>query len=185
MFIACLQGMYSIILDLVLRDGLSSICVNFRYPFRYAFLYKALMAMSKKDRSRNSSCCKDRAELVDPSQSQRTDPGWQLLCELELPVVNDVEQTVHGWMAESLEPLALQKDFMNKVLRSAQRAVARTVRREPGLKLEYIQIMVFVPLRHDVKDQSWGFFRIEKSIAEAQNAVARGQTIVFYLYLEG
>lgn len=140
--------------------------------------------MSKKDQSQKLSWWKDREEPANKSQDQLPDSDWQCLCELELRVFDHAEQTVHVWLTECLKPLDLQEDFMDKVLRSAQGAVARSVRVEPELKPESIHILLFVPPEHGLKNESWGFFRVEKIRDEAQSAVAHGQTMAFYLYLE-
>lgn len=141
------------------------------------------MAISKRDRSHNSGRFKNRGKHTNPSQNQLTDADWQFLGKLELRVAADAEQKVHVWLIEALKPLDLQEDFVHKVLRSAQGAVARLVHAE-SIEFEHIHITLFVPPQLTRKDRSWGFFRIEKSMVTAEDHVVHGRMIALYLYLE-
>jgi hypothetical protein len=169
----------------MLREGLSNICVKFRHLLPWAFLYKAVVTMSRKDRPRNAGSFQGREETANPSRNPLANSDWQILCELVLRVFNHAEQTVHSWLTECLELLDLQEDVVDRLLRSAQGAVARTVGAEVGSRPEYIEILLFVPPDHELKGQTWGFFRVEKIVDARQDAVSHGQTIAFYLYLEG
>jgi hypothetical protein len=151
------------------------------------------MAKSKKNkyhqlREFRSQECMDLAgteEHSNQSSSQHMDANWQFLGELELPVDSDAVQTVHLWLTESLKPLELQEDFMNKILKSAQGAVARIIGVEAVREFEHIRIILLVPPEQMLTGQSWGFFRDEKLIDAAEGPVMHVQRITFYLYLEG
>jgi hypothetical protein len=191
--IAALGSRYSALLDNVIRDGLSTICVSFSYQFRNAFQYKTVMAKSKKNKSHQLSevISQPRMDLAgteehsNPSRSQHIGADWQSLGELELLVDSDAAQKVHLWLTESLKPLELQEDFINKVLKSAQGAVARIIQVESVMKFEHIHISLLVPPAQTLTRQSWGFFRDEKLINSADGPVMPVQRITFYLYLEG
>jgi ribosome maturation protein Sdo1 len=111
--------------------------------------------------------------------------GWQFLDELELPVSSDAEYHLRTWLTSSLNPLNMHADVLNKVLKSAQEAVARLIRAEVAIKLERIKITLLVPAECTSKGQSWGFFRVEKSMNRTENTLAPGCAIEFYLYQEG
>lgn len=119
------------------------------------------------------------------SQHQRIDPDWQFFNGLELLLGSDAELIIHGWLTKSLEPLYLQIDFLNKVLKSAQETLVRVTRAEPVMKIEQIYILLFVQAKRSSEGQSWGFFRVERAINQTKSATALGQTVEFYLYLEG
>ena len=127
----------------------------------------------------------DPEEHVNPSRNQRMGTDWQYLSELELPPGSDAEQTIYVWLTESLKPLALPENFVNKLSESAQGAVVRITGVESMMKFEHIYIVLFVPPEHSLKEQSWGFFRVEKIMDPAEGAFLHGPLIEFYLYREG
>jgi len=111
--------------------------------------------------------------------------GWQILGELELPVGASVEDALYAWLTEILQPLHFQPELLNKIIASAQDAVARAVHAEVMDKFEHIHLMVFVLSEREEKEQAWGFFRLEK-IEDAKDEQAGGDHAVeFYLYGEG
>jgi hypothetical protein len=110
---------------------------------------------------------------------------WQRLGELELPPGSDAEQTIYVWLTKSLKPLALPENFVNKVSESAQGAVVRITAVKSIMKFEHIYLVLFVPPEQDLKEQSWGFFRVEKILDPAEGALMQGPLIEFYLYREG
>lgn len=151
------------------------------------------MAKSKENKSHslNEVMSQKRMDLEgteensNQSPSRHMDANWQFLGELELPVDPDAVQTVRLWLTESLKPLELQEDFMNKILKSAQGAVARIIGVESVMESEHIHIILLIPPTHTLTSESWGFFRDEKRIDAAEGAVMHVQRITFYLYLEG
>lgn len=113
-----------------------------------------------------------------------SDPGWQVLGELQLTAGSDVHNTVDGWLAVLLSPLELEEEFVNKVLRSAQEATGRILQTTPTARCGHIHLLVFVPTDRRRKHQCWGFFRIEKVEVE-MSRVYPAHAVEFYLYLEG
>lgn len=113
-----------------------------------------------------------------------SDPGWQVLGELQLTAGSDVHDTVDGWLAVLLSQLELDREFVNKVLRSAQEATGRILQTTHTTGFEHLQLLVFVPTDRRRRRKCWGFFRIEKVEAE-MNQVHPAHAIEFYLYLEG
>lgn len=175
---------------------LSSICVSFLYHLGNVSLYRVVVTISngKKSQELSGLIYTDYAERmdvaesiehVDQSRNQRMITGWQFLGELELPVGSDAERIVHTWLTKSLDPLNMHVDFLNKVLMSAQEAVARAIRAEAVMKFGRIQITLFFPSERALKGQSWGFFRVEKIMDTLEGAMAPARGIEFYLYLEG
>lgn len=112
-------------------------------------------------------------------------PGWQGLGELELPVGASVEETLKAWLTELLHPLNLQSELLDKIILSAQDAATRAAQTGILRKFEHVHLTIFVPLQRDVKEQTWGFFRLEK-VEDAKDEEAGGDHAVeFYLYGEG
>ena len=111
--------------------------------------------------------------------------GWQILGELELPAGASMEDALYAWLTKILHPLNLQAELLNKIIASAQDAVARTVHAEILLKFEHIHLTVFVPSAREEQEQAWGFFRLEKIEDMKEEQTAGNHAIEFYLYGEG
>ncbi|HJR80926.1 MAG TPA: hypothetical protein VJ821_12695 [Anaerolineales bacterium] len=114
-------------------------------------------------------------------------PGadWQILGKLELPVGTDSDAPIRAWLADILLPLRLHQDFMDKVLKSAQDAAARSIQAEMMHAFEHIHLLVFAPRHNDSNEKTWGFFRIEKAGTFTAKEKPDDHSIEFYLYLEG
>jgi hypothetical protein len=124
---------------------------------------------------------------ASPTKIPATD--WQILGELELPVVAEVDGVVSAWLTKTLNLFKFQTDFLSKVTKSAQDAAVRARISERGqTELEHIHLRLFVP-RTDLftlyRGQSWGFFRIEKVGTSTENENPFDHSIEVYLYLEG
>ena len=111
--------------------------------------------------------------------------GWQILGELELPAGASVEDALHAWLTEALHPLNLQADLLNKIIASAQDAVARAIHAEIMHKFEHIHLTVFVPSERQEKQQAWGFFRLEKIEDTKDKLIGGNHAVEFYLYGDG
>ena len=127
----------------------------------------------------------DTEEHLNQSRHQHMDTDWQFLGELGLPVGSDPQQMVAAWLTTSLRTLDLPEDFVNKVLKSAQDAVTRLTRVESVMKIEHIHVRLFISPTHTQVSPFWGFFRAEKIMDTAEDALVHGQMIAFYLYVEG
>lgn len=112
-------------------------------------------------------------------------PGWQVLGELELPVGASVEETLKAWLTELLHPLNLQSELLDKIILSAQDAATRAAQTGILRKFEHVHLTIFVPLQRDVKEQTWGFFRLEKVEDAKDEEVGSDHAVEFYLYGEG
>lgn len=111
--------------------------------------------------------------------------GWQILGELELPAGASVEEALYAWLPIIFHPLDLQAELLDKIITSAQDAVARVVRAEIMPRFEHIHLTVFIPSEREEKKQAWGFFRLEK-IEDMKGEQTDGDhAIEFYLYGEG
>lgn len=123
------------------------------------------------------------AEILSSRRLSGAD--WQVLGELELPIGSERAGVIDTWMREKLDPLKLQVDFMNRILKSAQDAVGRfTESKGDRAEIGHIHILVFAPLSNKLDEKTWGFFRIEKleSVREAKNPP--DHYIEFHLYFE-
>jgi hypothetical protein len=113
-----------------------------------------------------------------------SNPGWKLLGGLELTVGPDIDRTVGKWLAVILSALNLRADFLNKVLKSAQEAVVRTMQSKAVTQFQHVHLLVFATVDQAPKRQAWGFFRIEKTSDSPNRNDSNDHSIEFYLYLE-
>jgi hypothetical protein len=122
-----------------------------------------------------------------PSPNNFPGADWQILDELELSVglYMDDKVNINVWLTELLRPLHLDMDFLNRVLRSAQDAVARAMQVESMTELEHIHLLVFARADRIPNGQIWGFFRIEKFEGTEQGENPPGLAVEFYLYQPG
>jgi hypothetical protein len=107
---------------------------------------------------------------------------WQILGELELPISAESDGAINAWLTQTLFPMRLHADFLNKVLKSAQHAVARMMLNE--IKFGHIHLLIFAPVDRTSRGQTWGFFRIEKIENPVETKNHPHHTIEFYLYVE-
>ena len=84
------------------------------------------------------------------------------------------EERMKSWLVEVLQPLNLQEDFLDRMLRSAH-AVGVGRLAEAGSA----RLLVYSPPGLP-EGQTWGFFRIEKAGDKSRSR----HSIEFYLYLE-
>jgi hypothetical protein len=110
---------------------------------------------------------------------------WHILGELELAIESIAGDATHAWLTDVLHPLNLRADFLNKILDSAQQAIARAVQAESIIKSEHVHLIVFVPSGPMSLKRNWGFFRLEKIENTADGNVDPEHAIEFYLYVEG
>jgi hypothetical protein len=114
---------------------------------------------------------------------QISDPGWQILGELELTTELDTDRAVNKWLVVLLGRLNLHSDFLDHVLKSGQEAVSRAIQAEGVKKFEHLHLLIFVPADQSQNNQNWGFYRIEKVEWKAGKANP-DHAIEFYLYQE-
>ena len=121
-----------------------------------------------------------------PSPNNFSGTDWQLLDELELSVGSSMDDkiNINVWLTEILRPLKLHPDLLNRVLSSAQDAIARTMQVVAMTELAHIYLLIFAPRENASKGKSWGFFRIEKGEMSIANKNRYSHLIEFYLYVE-
>lgn len=124
---------------------------------------------------------KDASLPLQPAPS----PNWELLGELELRLNAEADSTVGEWLTVILTPLNLPTDFTSKIVKSAEEAAARAMQSETMIKYQHTHLIIYVLTGCSVQGRTWGFFRIEKVGAGAENGSASDHSIEFYLYLEG
>lgn len=120
-----------------------------------------------------------------PSPNNFPGTDWQLLDELELSVGSSMDDKIdiNVWLTEILSPLKLHIDFFNRVLSSAQEAIARAVHIAPMTELTYIHLLIFAPAERTSNRQMWGFFRIEKIGDSSVAGNPSNHSIELYIYL--
>jgi len=108
------------------------------------------------------------------------------LGELNLPAGTDAERAIHAWLLETLSPLRLDVDFLSRISKSAQDAVARAATLEHVVTGEgHLHLLVFGPRDLEPGRKTWGFFRIDKLDSASGEKVSLDHSIEFYLYVEG
>ncbi|HSL29522.1 MAG TPA: hypothetical protein VK900_10010 [Anaerolineales bacterium] len=112
-------------------------------------------------------------------------PDWQTLGELELPVGSSVDDAIHAWLSEVLDPLGLHAQFLGKILQSGQDAAGRAMRSERAAEFRHLHFLVHAPKHPASNGQTWGFFQIEKMGESVDGGNPHDHAIEFYLYLEG
>ena len=123
---------------------------------------------------------------IDPFSNHISGTDWQFLGELELTIGEEADGVISAWLTETLNPLNLHTDFLNKVLKSAQEAAERAMQSENRqLDFQHIHLLIFFPGTCASKEQTWGFFRIEKIEGAQQHKSPSDHAIEFYLYLDG
>ncbi len=119
---------------------------------------------------------------TNPSHHEIAGTDWQVLGKLELPIDFGADDAVASWLIETLSPLNLQTDFLNKVLKSAQEATAHTIRSEAVIHFQHVHFLVFATVDQAPERQAWGFFWIGKI---GDDELMLDHTIEFFLYQEG
>lgn len=126
-----------------------------------------------------------QSRQTDQPSSYDSGTDWQLLGETELPLGVDAQSSINAWLLDVLTPLHLHIDFLNKVLKSAEDATARSIETSTVVKCQHTRLLIYVPANRLLNAQAWGFFRIEKAATSAANEHSRAPSIEFYLFLEG
>lgn len=125
---------------------------------------------------------------VNQNPSSRNNNGetdWQILGEIELPVGSNADFAISAWLTELLGPLNLSRDFLHKVLESAQGSAMRTLLPNAAMALGNIHLSVLATQEYLSKGETWGFFHIERIKYQVDGIVAHDYIIDFYLYVEG
>ena len=112
-------------------------------------------------------------------------PGWQILGELELPVENGLENTIHTWLEEIVTPLRLNTEFLYKLSQFAQDAAARAKQVDQAMKVGQVHLIALAPAQITSTGGTWGFFQIEKVEHPSSDKNFPVRAIELYLYLEG
>ena len=119
---------------------------------------------------------------IPHARNDITGANWVFFGEFAAPVEQSMDQQMDTWLAETLRPLNLKTDLLEKVIASAQKATRAQSKDDPETGQLYIQVYATSAVK--VPGQTWGFFRTEKKDGSAENEPRR-HTITFYLYLEG
>jgi len=119
------------------------------------------------------------------NNTHKSSAYWQILGELELSVGASLEEALYAWLIEILRSLHFQPELINKIILSAQDAIARAVHAETMDKFKHIHLVVFVPSELEEKEPAWGFFRLEKIEDSKDEQTGGDHAVEFYLYGEG
>jgi hypothetical protein len=111
--------------------------------------------------------------------------GWQILAELVLPVEVSTGDAIHEWLADSLQPLNLPADFMDKILRSALDIATRSMQADALEKPDHTHIIILVMQQYAENGKSWGFFQVDKIEGPKELHHLSDHTVEYYLYVEG
>ena len=125
-------------------------------------------------------------KLPDPFLDNYPFSGWQSLGELKLPKDSDIETAIQAWLLETLEPLHLNTDFLNRFSLSVKDTARNLM--ESSLAAQesgHIHLRLFTRRKGTTGTYSWGFFRIEKLEDVTEMEGIPNHAIEFYLYPEG
>lgn len=123
---------------------------------------------------------------TDPTPKNLSGTDWRVLGEIELRSDQDTDGAARAWITETLNPLNLHSNFLNKILKSAQEAVTRAMPYDSATQeFEHLHLLVFAPLENNSTGKTWGFFRIDKIGKPTADKKPYDHSIEFYLYLEG
>jgi hypothetical protein len=125
---------------------------------------------------------KQRSSRAVQPISQNPDTDWHILGEIEIPIGVNAQSTLDAWLMESLFPLNLHADFLNKIRKSAEDVAT------PSIQIETVQrtrLLIMIPANRRLNVQTWGHFRIEKVGLTAENENSPNHTIEFYLFPDG
>jgi hypothetical protein len=140
----------------------------------------------KNPNNQNRLLLVKRMKQTDPSPKGPSGMDWRVLGEIELRIGKNTDGAVREWIAETLSPLNLHLDFLNKILKSAQEAVARAMPYDgAATAFEHVHLLVLAPLENNSMGKTWGFFRIDKVGKPNVHKHPYDHSIEFYLYLEG
>ena len=111
--------------------------------------------------------------------------SWQILGECKLSPDACMAAEIPAWLKQTLCSLSLNRDFSNRILKSAEDAVARAFQTGIEMKFEHIHLKVFAPESTISNEKTWGFFRIDYVGTPTANTKFVDHSIEFYLYREG
>jgi hypothetical protein len=120
---------------------------------------------------------------MDAKDSSGVD--WQLLGKLTLTEQSPIDGLIQTWLVETLSPLNLNTNLMEKIIASAQLAAEFTLQSPSAKRFKHIHLVVFTSALLPSNGQTWGFFRIEKIDRLVEENHFPDHAIEFYLYLEG
>ena len=124
----------------------------------------------------------ESVDNINPSQNEISGTDWQVLGKLELPIGSGADDAIASWLIETLNPLNLHTDFLNKVVKSAQEVAAHTMQSEAVIHFQHVHFLVVATVDQAPERQAWGFFRIGKI---GDDELMLDHTIEFFLYQEG
>lgn len=114
--------------------------------------------------------------------SQNPDTDWQILGEIEILLGVNAHPILDDWLMESIFPLHLHADFLNKIRKSAEEVATRAIQIET---VQRTRLLIMIPANRRLNEQTWGFFRIEKVGLTEENENSPNHTIEFYLFPDG
>ncbi len=110
---------------------------------------------------------------------------WQFLGKLNLPIDMYTDGMIGEWLSETLKPLKLQVDFIDKVSSSTRQAVHRALLDDKRGAFDHFHLLIYSQKHRSDHSNTWGFFRIEKNEQSPTEKVHAGHAIEIYLYPEG
>ena len=109
--------------------------------------------------------------------------NWELLGELELPLNDNQNFTIHEWLDPILSPLQVHQDIFRRVETSLQEAGRRARDTHTERKYRHIHLKIYLPVNREL-GRNWSFFRVEKMGDHSMNKLPADHAIELYLYVE-
>jgi hypothetical protein len=92
---------------------------------------------------------------------------------------------VKAWLLDALTPLHLPVDVRDRIGQWAEEAARRVSRTETASGVQHAWMGLWISANWPSDAQTWGFFRVEKLAAAAENENSRERWIEFYIFPEG
>jgi len=99
------------------------------------------------------------------SQTDTSNPLWELLAELELPLSTDQNETIHEWLDRILKPLKLYENLCHRVEMSLEEAAARALDALLDKKHRHIHVKIYLPAERQLKGNNWSFLSFSHDAA--------------------
>lgn len=122
---------------------------------------------------------------TNASNNLNFDSDWLILGHFDSPVSSSIHSAMNLWLMQTLGPLNLQTDVLEKICKSTLATTIRAIPDETGTMCHDLHLVVFVPIDFSRNGQNWGFFLVEKLEASGENNCDLCLEIELFLYREG
>ena len=121
----------------------------------------------------------------DPPHNPLPRTSWQMLGQLRLGAGSNPNGTIKAWLIDALSGFSLPDDLVSRLVASIEETTMRVFSTDSlEGQLEHLEIAVLAPAGQASKGHTWGFFRVERAVADSEIEIAKGHCVEYYLYLD-